>query len=142
MGDGGWVMADGGWVIKNTSGQRFAVVMKDFEEMEVWRDAQMLAEDVYRDFFKVNDYSFSDQIKRAVVSISNNVAEGAERTTSLEFARFLDIAKGSAGEVRSMYRLAQRLGLIADEIAIERCLKCVSISKQLGGFAKYLRSKV
>jgi len=112
MSDGGWVMADGGWRIKNTSGQRFAIVMKDFEEMEVWRDAQMLAEDVYRDFFKVNDYSFSDQIKRAVVSISNNVAEGAERTTSLEFARFLDIAKGSAGEVRSMYRLAQRLGLM------------------------------
>ena len=41
--------------------------------MEVWRDAQDLAVSVYRDFAKVKDYSFCDQIKRAVVSISNNV---------------------------------------------------------------------
>ena len=46
--------------------------MKDFEEMEVWRDAQDLAVDVYNDYTKVKDYSFCDQIKRAVVSISNN----------------------------------------------------------------------
>ena len=47
---------------------------KTFEEMEVWRDAQELAVSVYRDFSKVKDYSFCDQIKRAAVSISNNVA--------------------------------------------------------------------
>ena len=47
---------------------------KIFEEMEVWRDAQDLAVQVYKDFSKVKDYSFCDQIKRAVVSISNNVA--------------------------------------------------------------------
>jgi len=47
---------------------------RTFEEMEVWRDAQALAVRVYRDFSKVRDYSFCDQIKRAVVSISNNVA--------------------------------------------------------------------
>lgn len=115
--------------------------LKDFEAMEVWRDAQDLAVEVYRDFASVKDFSFSDQIKRAVVSISNNVAEGAERTTSTEFARFLDIAKGSAGEVRSMYHLAFRLGMISQEVAKQRCNVCVSISKQLGGFAKYLRSK-
>jgi len=66
--------------------------MKDFEEIEVWRDAQDLAVDVYNDYSKVKDYSFCDQIKRAVVSISNNVAEGADRGTAVDFARFLDIA--------------------------------------------------
>jgi four helix bundle protein len=114
---------------------------KDFEAMEVWRDAQELAVQVYRDFAKVKDYSFGDQIKRAVVSISNNIAEGSERTTPVEFSRFLDIAKGSAGEVRSMYRLAVQLGFVDKATADQRCLQCASISKQLGGFAKFLRKK-
>ena len=116
-------------------------MLKDFEEMQVWKDAEDLAVFVYEDMRKVKDYSFADQIKRAVVSISNNIAEGAERTTSIEFARFLDIAKGSTGEVRSMYRLAPRLNFISVEISNQRCEVCRSISRQLGGFAKHLRSK-
>mgnify|MGYP000943432773 CR=1 FL=1 len=114
---------------------------KDFEEMEVWRDAQDLAEQVYRDCLSVKDYSFCDQIKRAAVSISNNIAEGSERTTPADFSRFLDIAKGSSGEVRSMYRLAVRLKFVKKAVADVRCDKCCSISRQLGGFAKFLRSK-
>lgn len=113
----------------------------DFEEMEVWQDAQDLAVDVYRDFSKCRDFSFVDQIKRAAVSISNNIAEGAERTSSTEFARFLDIAKGSSGEVRSMYRLAERLEFIEDSAVIQRCGQCKGISRQLGGFAKHLRKR-
>ncbi len=114
---------------------------KDFEEMEVWRDAQDLAVEVYGDFAAVKDFSFCDQIKRAVVSISNNIAEGSERTTPTDFSRFLDIAKGSAGEVRSMYRLAVRLGFLEKILADARCDKCRIISRQLGGFAKFLRGK-
>jgi len=127
MKDGGRDMRDGGF--------------KTFEEMEVWRDAQELAVSVYRDFSKVKDYSFCDQIKRAAVSISNNVAEGSERTSSTEFSRFLDIAKGSAGEVRSMYRLAVQLGFVSKVVADQRCAQCASISKQIAGFARFLRSK-
>ena len=114
---------------------------RTFEEMEVWRDAQALAVRVYRDFSNVKDYSFCDQIKRVVVSISNNVAEGSERTSSTEFSRFLDIAKGSAGEVRSMYRLAVQLGFFSKEVADQRCAQCASISKQIAGFARFLRRK-
>jgi four helix bundle protein len=114
---------------------------KDFENMEVWQDAQDLAVDVYEDFSTVRDFSFCDQIKRAVVSISNNVAEGSERTTPADFSRFLDISKGSCGEVRSMYLLAVRLGFIQESEAEKRSEKCKSISRQLGGFAKFLRSK-
>lgn len=113
----------------------------DFEDMEVWQDAQDPAVDVYTDFSKCRDFSFADQIKRAAVSVSNNIAEGSERTTSVEFARFLDIAKGSSGEVRSMYRLAERLKFIEEDSVIKRCGQCKSISRQLGGFAKHLRKK-
>jgi four helix bundle protein len=64
--------------------------LQDFEDMKVWQDGQDLAVDVYQDFSAVKDYSFCDQIKRAAVSVSNNIAEGAERTTPADFARFLD----------------------------------------------------
>jgi four helix bundle protein len=113
----------------------------DFEEMEVWQDAQDLAVEIYNDLSMVKDYSFSDQLKRAGVSISNNVAEGAERETDTDFARFLDIAKGSAGEVRSMYRLGANLGVFKTDIAEKRSKQCIHISKQLAGFARYLRKR-
>ena len=112
---------------------------KRFEEMEVWGMAQELAVNVYSDFKEVRDYSFCDQIKRAAVSISNNISEGAERQTAPDFARFLDISKGSAGEVRSMYHLAVKLGFVNSSTAKSRCEQCESISRQLAGFAKYLR---
>lgn len=111
----------------------------DFEKMEVWQDGQDLAVNVYEDFVNCRDFTFVDQIKRAAVSISNNIAEGAERSTKPEFARFLDIAKGSSGEVRSMYQLAKRLKFINETQALQRCEQCKSISRQLGGFAKHLR---
>jgi four helix bundle protein len=115
--------------------------LKKFEQMEVWEDAQALALSVYIDFSKLRDFSFSDQIKRAAVSISNNIAEGAERSTPADFARFLDIAKGSAGEMRSMYNLAARLDYCSEDVMCTRCEQCLSISRQLGGFAKHLRRK-
>ncbi len=115
--------------------------LKDFEEMQVWKDAQDLAFSVYQDCANLKDFSFVDQIKRAAVSVSNNIAEGAERVTSADFARFLDIAKGSTGEVRSMYHLGFKLGYFSNEITDTRCQSCKNISKQLGGFAKYLRNK-
>jgi four helix bundle protein len=116
-------------------------VYTSFEEMPVWQAAQDLAVRVYQDMAKVRDYSFADQIKRAAVSVSNNVAEGAERGTPTDFARFLDIAKGSAGEVRSMYYLALRLAFIQENDLENRIELCKSISRQLSSFARHLRSK-
>jgi four helix bundle protein len=111
----------------------------DFEEMEVWQDGQDLAVDVYEDFSKCRDFTFVDQIKRAAVSILNNIAEGAERSTKPDLARFLDISKGSSGEVRSMYSLAERLNFVDEATSTRRCDQCKSISRQLGGFSKHLR---
>lgn len=55
--------------------------------------------------------------------------------------RFLDIGKGSTGEVRSMYHLAERLKFVEETTATHRRGQCKSISRQLGGFAKPLRKK-
>lgn len=114
---------------------------QDFEEMEVWQLAKSLVVSVYSDFANVRDFSFCDQIKRATLSVSNNIAEGCGRTSKAEFARFLDIAKGSTTEVRSMYRIAQELGFFAGTLVDQRCSECEKIARQLSGFAKHLRAK-
>ena len=88
-----------------------------FEDLPVWRQAIQLAKAVYQlteapAFQK--QYSLRDQLERAAVSVSNNIAEGFERGTTQELLAFLYIARGSAGEVRSMLCLLEQLGRFAD----------------------------
>jgi four helix bundle protein len=84
-----------------------------FEDLPVWKAATGLAERVYRltrcGFF-AQPGDLRDQIRRAVLSVSNNIAEGFERGSTAELLAFLYIARGSAGEVRSMLRFT--LGLL------------------------------
>ena len=113
-----------------------------FEELEVWKISRELVLSIYGNFFNCRDFSFKDQITRASISILNNIAEGHERDSNKEFARFLKISKGSCGEVRSMLIIAKDLNYIdvdTSEILIQ---KCYSISRQLAGFIKYLNSKI
>src|SRR5262244_1280135 len=108
-----------------------------FEDLPVWKDAIELAVQIYSltedEAFK-GKASLRDQLERAAVSVSNNIAEGFERGTTQELITFLYIARGSAGEVRSMLHLLGRLprtdGLAPD---IEELLRRVEgISRQLG----------
>jgi four helix bundle protein len=83
-----------------------------FEDLPVWQAAIDLATRVYR---LTRDGMFSgtgdlrDQLRRAALSVSNNIAEGFERGTTAELHAYLYIARGSAGEVRSMLRFVDRL---------------------------------
>ena len=75
-----------------------------FEDMQIWRDGRELVRQIYavcrtENFSK--DWGLKDQIQRAAVSVCSNIAEGYERSGNKEFAKFLWIAKGSAGEVAS-----------------------------------------
>jgi len=79
------------------------MAIEKFEDIIAWQKAGEFTLKIYHAFADCRDFYFCDQIKRAVVSIMNNIAEGFERKTNKEFARFLYIAKGSCGEVRSMY---------------------------------------
>lgn len=81
-----------------------------FENLEVWKGAIELAVRVYQLFQKCNDFEFRGQIQSAAMSVSNNIAEGYERSSNAEFVRFLDIARGSCGEVRSQTYVAPRIG--------------------------------
>lgn len=86
-------------------------------------------------------YSLRDQIERAAVSVSNNIAEGFERGTKQELLTFLYIARGSAGEVRLMLCLLEKIPGLAELASGVLNLKSgvESISRQLGGWARMLR---
>ena len=112
--------------------------VEKFENIIVWQKAKDLTLLIYK-YFKNNwDFSFKDQIQRAVVSIMNNIAEGYERIGNKEFKKFLYIAKGSCGEVRSMLYLALDLHYISKEEFNELYNLSVEISKMLSGFIKTL----
>jgi four helix bundle protein len=118
---------------------------KRFEDLPVWKAAIEFAAKVYaltaRDEFRGHG-SLRDQIERAAVSISNNVAEGFERGTTQELLTFIYIARGSAGEARSMLCLLDLLPDFANlksEISNLSSL-AVSISRQLGAWANSLQN--
>ncbi|MDR2938090.1 MAG: four helix bundle protein [Prevotellaceae bacterium] len=111
-----------------------------FEDIVAWQKARVFTAKIYNLFANLKDYSFKDQVYRASVSITNNIAEGFERSSNAEFAKFLFIAKGSCGEVRSMLYLALDLGYLSTndvEILLEEALE---ISKMISGLIKHLRS--
>ncbi len=112
--------------------------IEKFEDIIAWRKAKELIIDIYQRFKDCRDFSFKDQIQRAVISILNNIAEGFERNTNKEFRNFLFIAKGSCGEVRSMLYLALQLNYITEEQFKRYYDLSLEISKLLSGLIKTL----
>ena len=116
-----------------------------FEELPVWQDAIQLAVQIFdltsQPEFK-GYFSLKDQIERAGVSVSNNIAEGFERGTTQETLTFLYISRGSSGEVRSLTHLIERLGhfqrLVANTLAIRD--RAAKISRQLHGWCNSLQN--
>ena len=113
--------------------------IKRFEEIIAWQKGQDLAVEIYNIFSKIRDYGFKDQILRAVVSISNNIAEGFERNSDNEFIRFLNISKASCSEVKSMLYLSKRLNYIEQERAEELIKQCSEISMIIYGLIKSIK---
>lgn len=83
-----------------------------FEDLLVWQNARTLNRDIYSSTVGWKDYELKDQIRRASVSVSSNIAEGFDRGSKVDFARFLYIARGSVSEVRSQLYLALDLGYL------------------------------
>ena len=113
-----------------------------FEEFWVWQQARELVKEIYEDLRAgtgSKDFGFRDQIQRAGVSVMNNIAEGFERFTEIEFARFLDVARGSCGEVRSMYYTAEDLRYVSSDVANTRRSKARQISAGIASLATHLR---
>ena len=117
---------------------------KRFEDLPVWREAADLAHLTFEftasDSFRRHP-GLRDQLERAALSVSNNIAEGFERGTTNELLAFLYIARGSAGEVRSMVRLLESWDLFGNyKSQISNLIqRCERISKQLYGWIEQLK---
>jgi four helix bundle protein len=115
-----------------------------FEDLEIWKESARLTGEIYRLTNTVKfskDYSLCDQIRRAVVSISSNIAEGFERNNNNELIRFLLISKGSSGEVRSQLYIAHTLQYI-DKLEHDKLnSELLTLSGKIGKFITYLRVK-
>ena len=115
--------------------------IKRFEDLEAWQIARELTNQIYaitRKEFIARDFGFVDQIRKAAISTMNNVSEGFERGSNKDFAKFLFIARGSAGEVRSMLYIALDQQYVATE-TFNHCYDiCVRCSQLCWGLIKHL----
>ena len=112
-----------------------------FEDIEAWQKARELTQQIYmvsNDGAFASDFGLRDQIRRAAVSVMSNIAEGFERGGDVEFRRFLAIAKGSAGEVKSQHYVALDAGHI-DQKDFDHIYQLADETGRLiGGFLRYL----
>lgn len=112
---------------------------EDFEDLKIWQRARELANVVCDSCAKCREFDFRDQIQSAATSVMNNIAEGFERRTKKDFAHFLDLAKGSAGEVRSrLYRGGDR-GYFTATAADPLRADYKDLAKSIGALAASLR---
>ena len=115
--------------------------ISNFEELEIWKKARILANHVYLDFKDIHDFDFKNQIQRCSVSVMNNIAEGFSRKGTKEFHQIFNIAKASCGEVKSMYYLAEDFKFVSKDIAETRREQAVILIKSIGKLMHYLRNK-
>jgi four helix bundle protein len=115
-----------------------------FEDLEVWQEGCDLAVEIYgitRKGDLSRDYGLRDQMTRAAVSIPSNIAEGKERETVPELIRYLYIAKGSAGELRTHIHIACRIGYLDLEVFHALMRRAELLSKKIASFIQSLRQR-
>jgi len=117
--------------------------INSFEDLAIWQNAQELGVQVFDLSLKnlpiSKDYSFKDQIKRAVLSISNNIAEGFEYNNNNDFVRYLRIAKGSCGEVRNCLIFAIKINYASEESLEPLIIQTKTLGSQIGKLLIYLK---
>ena len=116
--------------------------MRDFRKYDVWLDGVNFSTEVYRltqSFPKQEIYGLSNQIQRAAVSIPSNIAEGSSRESESDFARFLEIALGSAYEVETQLQIALNLSYLTSSQWQDLQAKLNSIEKRLSSLILKLR---
>lgn len=121
------------------SGQQRA---RNFREYKVWQDAVAYATYVYEITSQMPWFEkkgLCDQLQRAVVSISSNIAEGSGRPTDSDFAHFLDMALGSANEVETQLLISKNLSYISEEQYNQLIIRLTGIQKQLTGLIASIR---
>ena len=114
---------------------------RKLENLKIWNDSRAFVNEIYQMISSCRDYGFRDQIQRASVSIMNNVAEGFESGSDGLFVRYLQVAKGSCSEVKSMLFLCEDFHICTKERRLELQIKLYEISSGLYKLIHYLNGK-
>ena len=112
-----------------------------FTDLDVWQKSMDLSVEIFKTVKflpKEELYGLSDQMRRAVISIPSNIAEGHQRGSTKDYIRFLYISKGSLGELITQIMLCERLGYIEEQKSHELINKCVEIQRMVSGLVNSL----
>lgn len=119
--------------------------IEKIEDLIIWQNARELNRMIYMITMKEKfskDFGLRDQIRRSSVSVMSNIAEGFERKGDGEFKRFLSIAKGSLGEVRSQLYVALDVQYISEQEFNDLNNFSLDLSKKIGSFISYLENSI
>ncbi len=117
--------------------------MQNYRELTVWQKSMDLVEEVYR-LVKLlpreEQYALSDQLRRAVVSVPSNIAEGYGRHAAKDYLRFLNIARGSKNEVETQLLICARLNYVSGADLAKAMGLCNEIGRMLNTMIKKIIS--
>ena len=117
--------------------------MNSYQDLEVWKKSMELVKEVYsilRLLPKEETYALADQMRRSVISIASNIAEGYGRNSKNDFIRFLNISQGSKCELETQLYACCMLGYIKEENTKNAFQLCTDIGKMLFGLSNKIKS--
>jgi len=129
--------------MKNEAGNKRKI--QDFKDLDAWRVAHRFVLMVYkatREFPREELYGLANQVQRAAVSVVSNIAEGFNRRSYIEKARFYEIALGSIAEVRCQLEVAKDPGYIGSEFRRELIAVSLDVHKIVNGLVKGARKRM
>lgn len=118
-----------------------STMSESYKNLKIWDSSVTLATEIYsitKEFPKEENFGIVSQMRRAVISISSNIAEGSSRPSKKEYARFIDISIGSLHEVESLVEVSSKLEYISKNDYSKIIEQTKSLGVLLGGFRKYL----
>src|SRR5438477_12621887 len=118
------------------------MAFQSFENLEVWQRACRLAVEVFKAFASCRSFTMQDQVQRASLSVPSNVAEGYERNSNKEFVRFLNIAKGSCGELRTQLYISRKLDFLKKTDFNRLAVESKEISAMLHGLSRAVSKRI
>ncbi len=118
--------------------------MRNFRDLDIWNLSRSLVKEVYFLMKTMPDeekFSLTSQIKRSVISIPSNIAEGCAKKSDKDFSRYLEISLGSCYELETQLILCADVELISEEIIQEKVILIQTIEKKITAFINYLTVK-